>query len=398
MKDLVLYEYNSIIRNAFCSVISHLFCVLISNHCCSFFPYWTGFFTSQAQLKRLVRSSSAFLHAAWAMQSFAALTQTKDVSDKKAAALNVLWGAVAVTQSHDGVDGTSPTKTVQDFMTRLKYGIEVASKQLASLLPAGFVACPPGRLPLMCDNTRAGLMPGKKLAVSVTNALAWTADEWISLEVPPGTFVVSDGVGSTVASQTSPRVNGNSTLLWRATALPPMGTVLYTVTRATPTTAGSSVAATVLPLPADGIELSFDAGLTVRVDRQGRLAEVVRNGTHRYPMNVDVLYYKGLPYHARRLQTSDSSSSGVHSLEPGGTSDDSYDFNPDGNASSAWGLMHFGGALPTPVSAQYIKGPLHSEVRALLDAKSGIVLSTGLYQGDDHVNLNVGMGDVPGFA
>lgn len=328
-----------------------------------FFPYWTGFFTSQSEFKDLVRRTSAFLHTAWAMHTFAHHSDWA----VQASLLNVLWGAQAVVQHHDGVSGSSPTKTYVDYIKRLDFGTQVASEQvLAPILGgAGRVVCPPGRSPPMCGGTRNGLA-GKGLSVSVTNPIAWERDEWVRLEVPPGAYTVRDAAGAAVPAQTTPLNNGNVTLLWLAKGLAPMGTTHFTVARAAPRSAGASVAATVAPLPAGGASLENEH-LRVAVGGDGRIARVTLKATGQaLAVSADVLYYQG----AQK-----------------GQGDDSYDFKSNGTQ-----------AHPFPsdlkVQALYLTGPLHSEVRLFSNKASNIGLRVSLSPGDQHVTIDAGVGPV----
>ena len=74
-----------------------------------FFPYWTGFFSSQQVFKRMVRSASAVFQVSRIVHALNGGTVAQ------AKALNVLWQAVGVTQHHDGVTGTSPPATCEDL-------------------------------------------------------------------------------------------------------------------------------------------------------------------------------------------------------------------------------------------------------------------------------------------
>ena len=82
-----------------------------------FFPYasaphsyWTGYLTSRPALKRMVRTSSAFLLLARQVEVFAGATSSN--------ATSVLEEAVAVSQHHDAVAGTSRQHVAYDYAQR----------------------------------------------------------------------------------------------------------------------------------------------------------------------------------------------------------------------------------------------------------------------------------------
>ena len=97
-----------------------------------FFPYWTGFFSSQQVFKRMVRAASALFQTTRVIHALAAPPGTEGIAMAKK--LNVLWQAVGVTQHHDGVTGTSPPATYVDYRMRLNFGSDQAASVAAGLL------------------------------------------------------------------------------------------------------------------------------------------------------------------------------------------------------------------------------------------------------------------------
>uniref|UniRef100_A0A914C2F7 alpha-mannosidase n=1 Tax=Acrobeloides nanus TaxID=290746 RepID=A0A914C2F7_9BILA len=90
-----------------------------------FFPYasgtdslWTGYFTSKPTMKGLVRKSSALLQLIRQLQSLA-LTSW-DV--QQGAQVEALERAIALSQHHDGITGTSKQFVTQDYMMRMLQG------------------------------------------------------------------------------------------------------------------------------------------------------------------------------------------------------------------------------------------------------------------------------------
>jgi lysosomal alpha-mannosidase len=91
-----------------------------------FFPYahrensfWTGYFTSRANLKYNVRKTNTFLQA---VRQIAAIAQLNDESSYEA--INNLERAMGVSQHHDAVSGTEKQHVAFDYAKRLSIGVE----------------------------------------------------------------------------------------------------------------------------------------------------------------------------------------------------------------------------------------------------------------------------------
>ena len=101
---------------------------------------WSGYFTSRPALKRMVRTSSAFLQTARQLEVFTGLATSDGTS--------VLEEAVAVAQHHDAVAGTSKQHTANDYAARLEQGLDLAdatvNAALAKLVSSdvAFASCP----------------------------------------------------------------------------------------------------------------------------------------------------------------------------------------------------------------------------------------------------------------
>ena len=100
-----------------------------------FFPYasaphsyWTGYLSSRPALKRMVRTSSAFLQMARQLEFWSGQPAAE------AMATGVLEEAVAVSQHHDAVAGTSKQHVAYDYAQRLGRGLDAADAMVNSAL------------------------------------------------------------------------------------------------------------------------------------------------------------------------------------------------------------------------------------------------------------------------
>ena len=91
--------------------------------------YWTGYFTSKAHIKILVRESSQKLNAFRKIYAKHLLNHIKEAGSNEKwkifdSALDKLERAIGVTQHHDGVSGTSKVYVTSDYMAEMNRGIE----------------------------------------------------------------------------------------------------------------------------------------------------------------------------------------------------------------------------------------------------------------------------------
>ncbi|KAI1724268.1 alpha mannosidase middle domain-containing protein [Ditylenchus destructor] len=96
-----------------------------------FFPYansnnsyWTGYFTSKPVLKGLIRKSSAFLQLVRQLNAF---SYQKDSDPRQ----EVFERAVALSQHHDAVTGTSKENVTRDYERRLFHALDVGEAMLS---------------------------------------------------------------------------------------------------------------------------------------------------------------------------------------------------------------------------------------------------------------------------
>ena len=81
--------------------------------------FWTGYFTSRPELKRLVRVASAVLEAC-RLAELETWPFTTDLTTQTAR----LWEALSVVQHHDGVSGTARQRVAEDYADMLQRGID----------------------------------------------------------------------------------------------------------------------------------------------------------------------------------------------------------------------------------------------------------------------------------
>lgn len=105
-----------------------------------FFPYsdcddcfWTGYFTSRPNLKRLERVASSFLHAARQVDAAGSILNG-NINDGNESPLDSLEEAISILQHHDGVSGTSKQHVAYDYALRVDRGMKDASQHLGSIL------------------------------------------------------------------------------------------------------------------------------------------------------------------------------------------------------------------------------------------------------------------------
>lgn len=106
-----------------------------------FFPYsdcddcfWTGYFTSRPNLKRLERVASSFLHAARQVDATGSMMLSGNFNYGNESPLDRLDEAISILQHHDGVSGTSKQHVAYDYALRVDRGMKAASQHLGSIL------------------------------------------------------------------------------------------------------------------------------------------------------------------------------------------------------------------------------------------------------------------------
>ncbi|XP_052262943.1 lysosomal alpha-mannosidase-like [Dreissena polymorpha] len=214
-----------------------------------FFPYahrahsfWTGYFTSRPNLKRLVRTAGALLQTC---KQLSALTEIPLQEYKE---IDYLKEAMAVVQHHDGVSGTEKQYVSDDYTKLLQNGISycknITARSLARLMTVNksteltsvdLVFCPQLDL-ARCDLTEKE----EKFTVAVYNPLARSRLTYVRIPVSKGDFSVRNASGSTIGYQKLPITRQTELIPDRGPSLavdelvfpallPPLGFTTFTV-------------------------------------------------------------------------------------------------------------------------------------------------------------------------
>ena len=218
-----------------------------------FFPYsdcemcfWTGYFTSRAELKRWERHGSSFLQAARQLESMDS-TPDKTVNTQMESPLHLLDAAVGVVQHHDGVSGTAKQHVAFDYAKRIDVGFKKAAGYAGDVLKklltkpgsdAEFKICQ-GLNVSVCELTQEATSedsPSSFFALAY-NALSHTRSDVVAVPVSSDklTYTVStkDGV---VASSVLPATSTSDvenpapfTLFFQADDIPAMGAKAFKI-------------------------------------------------------------------------------------------------------------------------------------------------------------------------
>jgi alpha-mannosidase len=238
-----------------------------------FFPYsdcencfWTGYFTSRAELKKWERTGSAFLQAARQFETLDSVTPAKDVKSTFDSPIHKLDAAVGVVQHHDGVSGTAKQHVAFDYAKRIDVGFKTAADYVTKVLdnilkakhpdatPPEFSICQ-GLNVSTCEATQSvGFEDGEKLVVGVYNSLSHARTEIVGVPVQSGgEYVVYDGteqveIEASVIANSFPMDESAApyTLYFQAEDLHPMGMKFYSIkmgeAKAEPVPAAASTA------------------------------------------------------------------------------------------------------------------------------------------------------------
>jgi hypothetical protein len=226
---------------------------------------WSGYFSSRPALKGYIRDSSRVFQAAKQLQAFS--YPPADISPSNP--LFLLERAMAVTQHHDAVSGTSKQHVANDYAKSLAVG-----RQSADVLVSNAVAKLTGYsgAPFVgCDLSNVTICPalegGTPTVVVVYNQLSQsrTVHVKIPIGLPTGvkSFTVQNSSAGAVASQLLPLTATDSTLrsnyygyksntpvqwlFFNAVDVPPMGYTTFFITPSA-TTEGDNVAHFTAPM------------------------------------------------------------------------------------------------------------------------------------------------------
>lgn len=98
--------------------------------------YWTGYFTSRANLKEYVRVGSHNLHASAQLYSLHTLNSSMPDAQKQDI-FNAHWGMqdiMGILQHHDAVAGTAKQAVANDYAWRLSTAMDQNNLQYSKLL------------------------------------------------------------------------------------------------------------------------------------------------------------------------------------------------------------------------------------------------------------------------
>jgi hypothetical protein len=350
-----------------------------------FFPYWTGFFTSQPVFKRMVRVASALFHAARVLHTLHSMDNlTAPASLHSAQQLNVLWQAVAVVQHHDAVTGTSKPFNYVDYRQRLKYGSDLAVAVMRDML-GGYTPCLEAPRCANTENTTSTAQPhciesegplclpptNSSIHIQLINSLGWARDEVVRLRIPDsigesGITAVDDDTDAPVLIQAERVVgsNGrNETLVWFAASVQALATSMYTLR-----IGDKEVAAVQDDKRRPNLQTTLENGqLELTFDESGQLV-FVRNKMSGISMSVSL---------------------GVRYYTPGDQMDGTYDFHTNDGLCRA-----FPGDTRT-ARFSVTRGKVFDEVTRHVDTASHVVLQLRLYHNrTDGVEIVLKVGSV----
>ncbi|KAH3742715.1 Lysosomal alpha-mannosidase [Pelomyxa schiedti] len=327
--------------------------------------YWSGYFTSHPAFKRYVRASSALFTTARAIHALASADPSLYQEY-----LTSPWHAIAVTQHHDAITGTSKSFVYDDYLSQLDVGNNAsASAILKSLsvidkdIEASWEVCPPVKEnPSYCEKLAKGDM------VSVINSLALLQDIPINLQVTSQNLCAYLTDGTSVPSQTrlAPWVGEEVLyeLSFIAEGVPPLGIVSFVIDQCNVTTSYTrrqllSAGATVT-IENEFYTLSFDS----TTNTLSKVLDKIRGVS--MPVDIDVLYYvpEGSPYRPQ---------SGA------------YVFAADTPPNS----------FPGPRgSLSVFSGEVYQEVEVVVDSSSNVIQRFRLYKNDPTIAMFTTVGPI----
>lgn len=336
--------------------------------------YWTGYFTSRPALKLNVRVSGALLDSARQLEWLAGLAPASPWASTTAA----LEEAMAVSQHHDAVSGTSKQHVAYDYARRLAVGANAAraglARALSTIVTGGkvalsspsFVFCPLLNAS-MCAPTE-GLAAGSEgtVAVLAYNPLAQSRTEYIRVPVPEAKVGVTDGDGVSILAQAVPSAPGVAApfeLVFKA-ELPPLGFATFFLSRAEGTGDSTHVS---LEVPADGIPTTIATDSFALDFDDGRLTKISNAHGPSVDSTMGIFWY--------------NASTGTGGPDDG--VDGAYIFRPNGS-------YPVGASRP---ALTVVRGPLVQEARQSFGPWASLAFR--LHAGEAHADVHFSVGPVP---
>lgn len=84
--------------------------------------YWTGFYTTRPQLKRLAKEVSGLMHSSLYMRSmfvFSSMTQMQRLKEEVVYSEYNMLDTLGILQHHDAITGTASSHNADDYYKRL---------------------------------------------------------------------------------------------------------------------------------------------------------------------------------------------------------------------------------------------------------------------------------------
>ncbi|EFA08767.1 lysosomal alpha-mannosidase [Tribolium castaneum] len=268
-----------------------------------FFPYgsdshtyWTGYFTSRPNSKRLERVANNVLQASKQLTAFSKVNGNDYEQD-----LTVLKQALGIIQHHDAITGTAKEAVANDYVRLLAKGIQNAESSLGVIITNLLKKEPSTDINLnlehcilsnvsICEVTKSD-----RFVVTVYNPLERPLTHYVRLPVPDGSFKITgpdgevatellDSISSFSYIDKNTGVPSPKELVFPASDVPGLGVKLYYVEK----TASKSRLMKQKPqvkfgTDTTGFEIDEKTGLLKTVTMNGLTLEITQQ----------FFYYKG---------------------------------------------------------------------------------------------------------
>ncbi|GBG77031.1 hypothetical protein CBR_g23357 [Chara braunii] len=385
--------------------------------------YWTGYFASRTALKGYVRSLSGYLQAARQLEFF--------LGRDRAVTTDALEEALAISQHHDAVSGTSKQHVADDYAKRLAIG-EAEAEQVVtraflrltlfekdaedrrtmldesviSMEDSGGTGHP--LFPLLsqcrllnityCPMTETQLSNGTSLVVLLYNPLAWHRTEVVRFPVTSVNVHVEDLQGMPVPSQVVPveadeeKLRAFHVEAYTGTKLLEGNTLFELVFEARVPALGI---ATYFIQPAVNVSDLATMSVVEQLDNDASAAGTVDVGNDM--LQVSIAKDTGRLKRISELKNGVSvelynsflwyNGSSGNTVEEPGQASGAYIFRPNGSVAFPVGGQN------VSVKTTIVKGPLVTEVRQRFSDWASQVIR--IYKGKEHAEVEYTVGPIP---
>lgn len=339
------------------------------------FPYWTGYYTSRPEFKKIYHDGSAFFRSSSMLHALARDDRTWFGGIAK---LLTLWRAVGLVQHHDIITGDCYDLVAEDNALRITTGVinsaTVATSAIALLTGAdgndvgtactNFTISP-------CPAFVAGLESRTPSTLSLFNPLSWNRSEPISILSPTSYVTVTDAAtGAVVPSQVAPfkqpDLPGES---WFSVVfnvdIPALGTAAYTITA---TDFLSEKDSSIHPQPQallDSTIVLSNKFLTVAFSSNGTLQSLQSSEGSLVNVIAKVLFYSSA-----------------------GGKENAWDFSSDGSTQA----NDFPGFSSQSIAWSVLEGDLFQELAVSIDAQQGVFIRYRLYSSESFLHIYTSTG------